>query len=538
MPTQPHKLAEVIAVDNMKGMIAAGDLQTAEAGATILRQGGNAVDAAVAATFASFMAEMVMVNIGGGGVATVHIASTGQNLAYDFFSDMPSGQYNPASSDFRRVLVNFGAAQQPFYIGRASVAVPGAVAGLCQLAADYGSMPLADLLAPTIKLCQEGAVFSKAMSFISRILRDIFVDTPGSAALYEPQNRPVRPGERVFNPHLAHSLHLLAAQGANYFYRGELAQAIIADQAQYGGVLTAKDLAQYKVKVDPPLVVSYRGYDILLPPLSSLGGVLTAFTLRLLSKISLNGVKPNSNFHLRVVAEAMRLTNVARRDLVLTPEGVQHFLSYNHLRLYQKALLNILDGVTPPLEPRFKRGSNDTSHLSVIDAEGNIVSVTTSAGEGAGFTVGESGIFLNNMLGEADLHPNGFHQTQPGVRLQTMMTPTLVLHNNKPVLALGSGGSTRIRSAIIQVIVNVIDFDMSLREAVDAPRIHFEEDILHLEGGFSQAMARRLSQAGYNVNLWPERNTYFGGVHSVQFRRGAYEAVGDHRRGGVGLIVV
>jgi len=524
-------------VKSFGGIIAAGDPQTARAGAAMLEQGGNAVDAAVAATFASFVAEMVLVNIGGGGVATLHLADGEADAVYDFFCDMPSAPYREGQSDFRRILVDFGPAQQPFYIGRASVAVPGVVAGLCALAAEHGTLPLATLLQPAIRLARKGAVLSKSLAYVASILTPIFTDTPPSAALYAPGGTMVRAGDRLRNPALARTLTRLAEEGADSFYRGSLAEAIAADQRAHGGLITRADLKGYRVRRLPPLRVPYRGYTLLLPPPSSVGGVLIAFTMKLLSTVDWAGAPVVSVRRAQVMAEAMRLTNIARKDLRPTPEGVTRFLSDAHLNPYRARLDALLNGAVPPPEPAFSADPNHTTHISVIDRRGNVVSVTTSAGEGAGFLVGDTGMAMNNMLGEVDLHPQGFHRTPPGERLHTMMSPAIVLRGGKPVLALGSGGSTRLRSAIVQVLSNVLDFGLPLPEAVSMPRIHFEEGVLHLEGGTPPGVAAALERRGYCVNRWPERNMYFGGVHCAGFVGGKWVAVGDSRRGGFALSV-
>jgi gamma-glutamyltranspeptidase/glutathione hydrolase len=178
------------------------------------------------------------------------------------------------------------------------------------------------------------------------------------------------------------------------------------------------------------------------------------------------------------------------------------------------------------------KGPADTTHISIIDKEGNVVGITTSAGEGAGFMIADTGVAMNNILGEVDLHPNGFHKSPPKTRLQTMMSPTIVLKDDKPVLVLGSGGSTRLRSAIVQVLSNVLDLGLPLAEAVNLPRIHFEEDVLQLEGGLPTDIPVKLAKLGYQVNVWPGKNMYFGGVHTVGILSGEWTAVGDPRRGG------
>jgi gamma-glutamyltranspeptidase/glutathione hydrolase len=206
------------------------------------------------------------------------------------------------------------------------------------------------------------------------------------------------------------------------------------------------------------------------------------------------------------------------------------------IRQYSGYLQDILAGAPPPSEPGLAKGPANTTHISVADDDGLVVSITTSAGESAGFVVGQTGIMLNNMLGEIDLHFNGFHQLPPGQRLTTMMSPAIILQEGQPVLVVGSGGSNRLRSAIVQTISNVLDFGLPLAEAVAAPRIHFEENMLQLEGGIGPDVAQSLAAGGYQVNRWPARNMFFGGAHAVARQPDNHSqpwvAVGDARRGG------
>ena len=233
----------------------------------------------------------------------------------------------------------------------------------------------------------------------------------------------------------------------------------------------------------------------------------------------------------------MRLTNVARKNLHLTASGIKQFLSQTHIESYQQKLVDILAGEHPPAEPIFVEGSNDTTHLSVMDSLGNVASITTSAGEGAGFMLGDTGVAMNNILGEIDLHPDGFHKATPGKRLQTMMSPIVALKGSKPILVLGSGGSNRLRSGIIQVLSNIFDFNLPLTEAVNLSRVHFQEGIVQVEGGIPADISAELSQYGYEVNMWADKSMYFGGVHSVSNIGGTWIAVGDSRRSGHGAIV-
>lgn len=505
----------------------------------MLRLGGNAVDAAVAASFASFVAEASLVNIGGGGIATLVDGQTGAAEVYDFFSTMPSAPLG-ADADFRLVLINFGAAQQPFYIGRASVAVPGVVAGLCQMAQERGSLPLSVLLQPAIELAQQGARLSKQLAYAYNLLQPILCDTPELAQIFKPNGRLFREGERIYFPQLADTLVQLSQEGAALFYTGHIGQAIVADQQAHGGLITGADLENYAVQKVAPIRVTYREYTILLPPPSSVGGLLIAFTLSLLADYDVERLAHNGADYLQLLAEAMRLTNLARQQWnpnpAASPDELQHqlqwFLNEQQLQPYRVQLRQTLSGQLPPADAPATKGPNDTTHISVADEDGSLVSITTSAGEYAGFVVGTTGVCLNNMLGEQDLHPNGFHRLPPGVRLTTMMTPTIVLRNGEPVLTLGSGGSSRIRSAILQTLCNVIDFGLPIAQAVNAPRIHFEAGMLQMEGGISSECTDELAWRGYQVNRWPDQNMYFGGAHCVAVERGRFTAVGDHRRGG------
>ncbi len=465
----------------MQGIIAAGHAQTAAAGAEIVRQGGNAVDAAVAATFASFITESALVNIGGGGVAQIYNPLTGRAAGYDFFSTMPgllpNGQSAVTNIDFRKVLVDFGAAQQPFYIGRGSVAVPGVVAGLCTMVEEMGSLPLPTILAPTIRMAREGVVLSEAQAYIAGILAPILTDTPEIAAIYAATGQIVA-GQPLYFTALADTLERLGQEGASLFYTGSVAKKIIADQQAHGGLLTALDLARYRVRRVEPIAIDYRGYTILLPPPFSSGGMLIAFSLKLLAGLSLSKLAHNSAEHLQILAEVMRLTNIARAERKESPhqrsgyspaqaqKRVADLLAEANLQRYQQKLKRSLTAGEQMAEPVLPPEPANTTHVSVADAGGMIVSITTSSGENAGFVVDDTGVMLNNMLGEVDLHPDGFHRLPPGQRMLTMMSPTLVLHRGQPVLALGSGGSNRLRSAILQVISNIIDFELPPAEAM------------------------------------------------------------------------
>lgn len=525
---------------SMRGVIAAGDPQTASAGAEILHQGGNAVDAAVAAAFVSFIAEVGVVHLGGSGIAQLYDSRTGLTRVYDFFSVMPGLEGTPPDRlDFEEVTIDFGSATQSFYLGRASVAVPGNIAGLCRLAADYGRLPLNVLLEPAIRLAQTGLPLAAFQADTCELLAPLYTHTDGIRAVFAANGTVIRPGEHLFIPGLAETLSQLARQGAAYARHGDLARALLADQAANGGLLTEADLLRYEVRCVAPLRVVYRGYEVLLPPLSSAGGVLTAFTLKLLAGLDVAGSAHGSAAHLQLLYEVMAATARARQEwdgLSETLPGdvaTTRFLEEAFVNGYRDEVRDALASRRPSPTIAEAPGPANTSHLSVIDTDGLAVSLTTTAGESAGYVVPGTGYIPNNVLGEEDLHPQGFHTRPPGQRIPTMMTPTIVRQNGRPRLVVGSGGSIRIRSAILQVLSNLLDYHLRLTDAVNLARVHLENGVLQCEAGTDPQAMDELEAMGYPLNRWATRSIYFGGAHSVsRTTDGRLVAAGDSRRGG------
>lgn len=528
----------------MSGVIAAGGPETVAAGATMLKQGGNAVDAAVAAAFASFIAEIGVVHLGGSGLAHIYNPQNGRSHVYDFFSTTPGlGRATPglntAAKDFAEVMIDFGATTQSFHLGRASVAVPGNIIGLCQLAASYGRLPLPVLLQPAITLAREGTPIEAFQADTCDLLTPLYTHTTSVREIFAPNGQMIQPGDLLYIPHLADTLENLAKEGEAYARNGRLAQAILADQQQNGGLLTATDLETYTVPIRDSIQLDYRGYDLRLPPPSSTGGVLTAFTMKLLSFFDVAQYPHGSAEYLRLLYEVMSATSRARlrwdvdSEQMPTDEAVTRFLSQDHIHCYKNEIDSAIQNGRSHLGIPEKRGGGNTSHLSVIDADGLAVSLTTTAGESAGFIVPGTGYIPNNILGEADLHPNGFHTRPAGQRIPTMMTPTIVLKNGKTRLVVGSGGSERIRSAILQVLSNLLDYNMSLNDTVNTARVHLENGVLQCEHGYDPIAVDQLEDWGYPVNRWPTRSIYYGGAHSVsRTENGRLLAAGDNRRGG------
>jgi gamma-glutamyltranspeptidase / glutathione hydrolase len=518
-----------------RGVIAAGHEETAKAAQIILEEGGNAFDAVLGALCAACTAEPVLASLGGGGFLLAHPAGGGgKNVLYDFFTHTPRQRRALDEVDFFPIMADFGEAQQEFHIGLGSMATPGVVKGLFGAHKDLGSMPMAKIVEPAVKLANQGAVINRLQDYIFTVVEKIYISNEISLKVYGDPARPgklVREGDRLAFPAFADTLDSLAREGEDLFYRGEIAATIASDCQQGGGFLSRGDFESYQLKRRNPLELSYGEAKILTNPPPSTGGILIAFALELLKESGLAREKFGSANHLQQLASAMMLTNEARVESnlhqSLGEDGGNSLLDPGFVEMYRTRVHG---------HPHARRG---TTHISVIDADGNAAALTLSNGEGAAYIAPGTGIMINNMLGEEDINPHGFNQWPADIRMCSMMAPSLIQYPNGEIMALGSGGSNRIRTAILQVILNLIDFKMPLTEAVQSPRIHFENGLLSIETGFEEAALSSLQEQIGKIKQWSGQNLFFGGVHAVRFdpSSGHIEGVGDSRRGGVAVEV-
>lgn len=521
------------------GVCAAGDPATAEVGARLLRAGGNAVDAAVGATFATFVTEPGRVHLGGSGVGHVFDAATASATAYDFFSATPGlGGTRPERLDFRAVEIDFGDAQQWFHVGRASVAVPGNVFGLAAMAEAHGRLPWGELLAPAIELASRGVELNEAQADTVAILEEIYTLEPRIAAVFAPGGRRIGAGDRYFVPGLAELLRAIATDGAAALRGGVIADEILDDQRAHGGLLTARDLADYRAVAMTPVCVRYRGCDVLVPPPPSTGGLLIAVGLSVLRAFDVAALGAGTAEHYALLAETMAAMDRARGEWAAARRAAPDVATAVERLLAGDACAARVDAVRAGAlrargdGPRPVRGPGETTHVSALDGDGTAASITNSSGIASGFLL-PCGLILNSILGEADLHPQGFHVDPPGERIETMMAPTVVRRDGAVELALGSGGSSRIRTAMLQVISNVLDFGLDPDAAVAAARVHLEGTRVEVEAGFDAAAVDAFAAQGYSVNRWTRRSAYFGGAHAVgRDADGRLRGAGDDRRGG------
>jgi gamma-glutamyltranspeptidase/glutathione hydrolase len=485
-----------------RGVVAAGHPLTAAAGAEILRAGGNAVDGALAAMLTSFVAEPLLTGLGAGGYMLV-VAPSRDPVLLDFFVEASGRGADPDSrAPLVAVDVSFGDAVQVFHIGASSCGTYGTPAGICAAAQRFGTVALPDLVAPAVRLARDGVLVNDEQAYVFEILAPIYSATPEARELFMPDGRIPRAGDVLRDPPLADSLERLGAEGATPFYDGELGARISEYVCARGGTLTREDLTAYRAEPREPVHVSYRGRDVLTNPPPNAGGTLLAYALALLEREA--GV-PDPQALVRAMERAQ-----AER----TPEFITGLGEPGFLHRFMATRLG------------------STTHISVMDGDGWACSVTCTNGEGSGLVVPDTGIHVNNMMGEQDLSPLGFFTHPPGRRLPSMMAPTVVLGTDgAPELALGSAGSNRIRSALLQVIVNVIDRGMTAAEAVDAPRLHFEDGLVYAEPGIA---AVPIEAAGYQMAWFRHLNLFFGGCQAVERdpQTGTLDGAGDPRRGG------
>jgi gamma-glutamyltranspeptidase/glutathione hydrolase len=466
----------------------------------------------------------------------VHRARDGADRLLDFFAAVPGEGLPPGPrADMLEVHIAFDErTTQPFLIGPAAVAVPGMPAGLAEAHRRFGRLPWHELQAPAVELARAGVPLNAQQAFLHRILEPILRNEAESRRVYGAE-RPLGEGEHVVMPDLAGTLEQLGAEGPDAFYRGDLARRATEAVREGGGSLTDADLAAYRVIHRRPVRAAYRGDEFVSNPPPSSGGLLIAFALRVLDR--LGAMAPaGSPAGIALLAEAMSEAARLRGpgfvgDLYRGGAG-RRLLADDRVEAAAASARAALGRAAP--EPL---GAPSTTHVSVVDGDGNAASLSATTGSGSGFIVPGTGIQMNNMLGEPDLNPPG-RTARPGTRLTSMMAPSIVLAGGRPRLVVGSAGSIRLRAAILQIVVNVIDHGMSARAAIDAPRVHLDGDVLHLEAGTDPAAAARLEEAGYAVNLWSERNLYFGGAAAVVVGRdGVLAAAGDPRRGGAGVVV-
>ena len=511
------------------GVIAASEPHTAVAGTRLLRRGGNAVDAIVAAKLAAAVTELPLTSLGGGGVCIWGNAADGYQVL-DFFAVAPGrGVDVPASLDFAPVTVDFGQTTQVFHVGKGAAAVPGKLCGLLELHRRAGRLPLRDVVAPAAAWARDGFPLSLQIATIVGLIAPIARRSPLVARLFLPAGRLPQAGDRLANPDLGDFLHALGEGDADaQLARYETALCEHFGPA-HGGLITASDVAAYAPVLREPLRIPFGRHTVLTNPPPAAGGGLIGAGLRVAESLALGREEFLSLEHQLAVAAVLAAVSRLRnadydRRLHDDPAAIREWVGGACMPTWVELARSL----------RRENALGATTHISVIDSEGMAAAMTTSNGEGCGHALPGLGIHVNNFLGEEDINPAGFHRLVPGSWMSTMMSPTIVIADERPCFALGSGGSNRIRSAILQALLNLLIYRRPLDEAVNAARLHVEGRQLWFESmGLQAGAAAALGAAWPGATCFEARSMFFGGVNCVGSADGELFGAGDRRRGGV-----
>ena len=511
-------------------------------GLSVLKEGGNAVDAAVAVGFALAVTHPRAGNLGGGGFMLVHLSKTGRTVAIDYREKAPL-------KATRNMFLD-GSGEVDTERVRNSVhscGVPGTVAGLSMALEKYGTMPLEKVLAPAIRLAEEG--FAVTPEFRRSLLgaKGRMKKSSESMEIFFKNNgEPPREGEILRQKNLAWSLREISKNGPGAFYRGAVAKKITAYMKKEGGLITERDLASYEALIREPVTGSYRGYSVHSMPPPSSGGVHLIQMLNILERYPLSQYGHNSARYVHILSETMKLAYADRSkhlgDPDFSPVPTKHLIS----KQYAKRLANRINPqkATPsryvkPGSPVRAEGA-DTTHFTVADRFGNVVSntYTLNFAYGSGLAVPGTGILLNNEMDDFSAKPgapNAYgliggekNSIAPGKRMLSSMTPTIVFNDEKLFLATGSQGGSRIITSVLQIILNVIDHNMSIREAASAPRIHHQwlPDTLYVEREAGKDLESGLRKKGHEV----KRTGPIGSTQSVAKIKGVFNGAADPRR--------
>ena len=535
------------------GMVASHNALSSEIAAEILAGGGNAIDAGAALGFALAVTLPRAGNIGGGGFMLVHIAELDKTIAIDFRETAPARANRDMFFDDKGNVV----LDETYRFSHKSSAVPGSVAGLAHIVQEYGTMSLAEVLEPAIRLARDGIKVTYDLAAdLARSQR--LKNNPASLRkFYKPDGSNYEVGELFKQPDLAWTLSEIAEHGVSAFYSGSVAKKIVADMEAHNGLITMEDLADYKVLEREPVRSTYRGYTIEAMPAPSSGGTHVIQMLNILENFPLAEMGPESSDALHVMAEAMKFSYADRSKYLGDPDFVEVPTETLISKAYAKDLAKRISMERALSSDQVKPGnlaiyeSDETTHYSVVDDEGNMVgnTYTLMFSFGSGVVIEGTGILMNNNMGNFTLRsdiPDAFglmgsenNLISPNRRPGSSMAPVLVSRDGAPLLMTGSPGGSKIISANMQMILNVVEFGMNIADAAVAPRIHhqWKPEVLEIESGISPDTVSRLIDKGHNINF-SQRSAGMGSLQTVMWRDGLFYGYSDPRRPGAGAVGV
>ena len=528
-------------VISTQGMVATQDAIASRIGAQILADGGNAVDAAVAVGFALAVAHQSAGNLGGGGFMMVYLAQEDKTIAIDYREVAPLAAFRDMYLDADGNVDN-----EVARFSRASSGVPGTVAGMYHALTNYGTMTWQQVMAPAIKLAAEGFHMPYDFSSQLRSKRDRFSASPAAMEVYyHADGEPIAPNELFIQDDLAATLRLIASEGPDVFYKGKIADQIVAEMQRGNGYITLEDLANYRVREREPVHGTYRGYEIVSMPPPSSGGLHIIQMLNVLENFDLASMGAGSANAYHVIAEAMRYAYADRAVHLGDPDFYDVPVKWITSKEYGAELASQIDmdHARPSSEVSagtpMPHDSPNTTHYSIADKAGNVVAntYTLNLSYGSAIMVTGAGFLLNNQMDDFSskigamnafrLLGNEANAIEAGKVPLSSMSPTIVFKNGVPFMLSGGAGGSQIISATIQNIINVIDFDMNIAEAVHAPRIHqqWKPDKLYLQPGISPDTQALLRQKGHELSVWE----YFGRTASLTIENGVFFGVADPR---------
>ena len=496
------------------GMVASEQGLATQVGLDILKQGGNAIDAAVGVGFALAVVLPNAGNIGGGGFMVLHDDKTGKDVAIDFREIAPAKASRDMYLDNQGKVID----GKSLFTHDAS-GVPGTVAGMEYALKKWGTMPLSKVLEPAIKLADKGFIVSDVLAQTLKEEKSTLGKWSASKAIFFKNGEPLKSGDLLVQKDLAKSLRLIAKQGAKAFYQGEIATKIAKEMQSHGGTMTLEDLKAYKVVERQPIIGDYRGYKVVTMPPPSSGGVHLIEILNMLEHYPIKEDGVNSAKNIHHMAESMKLAYADRSEYLGDPDFVKIPVTGLTSKAYANERVKTIDDNKARLSSNIKPGkpqpyeSDQTTHFSVMDKAGNAVAVTytLNLNFGSGIVVEGTGILLNNEMDDFSVKPgvpNAFglvggaaNAIEAKKRPLSSMTPTIVMKNNKPWLVTGSPGGARIITTVLQSVVNTIDHEMNPAEAIITPRVHHQwlPDELRVEEGISPDTIKLLQDKGHKV---------------------------------------
>lgn len=498
------------------GMVVSTSSYASNVGVEILKKGGNAIDAAVAVGFALAVAYPSAGNLGGGGFMVIHLAD-GKSIAIDYREKAPLTAHRDMYLNEDGMFVPELSQQ-----GATSAGVPGSVAGLIYALENYGTMPLAEVIQPAIDLARNGFRLEKRDSIYFSNTIPLFSKYPSSIKVFTKNGIPYSSGELFIQSDLAWTLEQIKENGRDGFYKGKVAELLVEQVTSLGGYITLEDLEKYQVVEREPIIGTYRGYEIISMPPPSSGGIALVQMLNILENYELSKEVWGSANYVHHLIEAMKYAYADRTyhlgDADFYPVPKDELISKEYAAEIFKKIKSINNKALPSSEIRSLNvnpvhESMETTHYSVYDSYGNAVSTTTTINSsfGSGIVVEGAGFLLNNQMDDFSAKPGVMNQfgllgteansIMPEKRMLSSMTPTIILKDNKPYIVIGSPGGSQIITTVLQVVLNCIDFNMNIREAIEAPRIHNQwmpDSIFYEKKFLNPELKQELTEMGYH----------------------------------------